>query len=295
MKWIVGMDLRPLSYGALQFATWLGSANAAAGEAVDRFVPVHVLEEAHLRTVLRYHHLDEVIAAAREEAQRTLAREGRPEWLEELQLVQAVHAEESLEFARAAVGAQAILVGRAAGREGHPIVRLGRVARRLLRSLPSPVVVVPPDLRLEDIGPGPIVALTSVADDAVEACRFAATLARRTGRRLALAHVVGSPAERGLPFMPSASLERARLDEVSYGERDLAAWVASAGLAPDSATVLQGSVIDEAIAFAERERAPLVVTGARRRTGVDRMLMPSIGRELAATAPVAVAVVPASA
>ncbi|ABS25238.1 universal stress protein [Anaeromyxobacter sp. Fw109-5] len=293
MNWIVGIDLRPLSHGALQFAAWL-AANAGAGGA-DRFVPVHVLEEEHLRTMLRYHHLDEVIDAAREEAKRTLLREGRAEWLGDLQIVQAVNAERSLEFVRAAAGAEAMVIGRAAAREGHRIVRLGRVARRLLRNLPSPVVVVPPDLRLGDVGPGPIVALTSLADDALEASRFASALARHTGRKLALVHVVGDPAGRGLPFMPSASLERARLDEVRYGEPELAAWVAAAGLRPDTTTVLQGNVIDEAIAFAERERSPLIVAGARRRTGVDRMLLPSIGRELAATSPLAVAVVPASA
>jgi len=294
MTWIVGIDLRPLSHGALQFATWV-AANAVAGEAEDRFVPVHVLEQEHLRSMLRYHHLDEVVEAAREEAKRTLESEGRSEWIRDLQLVQAVRAEESLEFARASAGAAAIIIGRVAGRGDRPMVRLGRVARRLLRNLPSPVVVVPPDLRFADVGPGPVVALTSVADDALEASRFAAAVARHTGRKLALVHVVRHPAEGGLPFMASTSLERARLDEVRYGEHELAAWVASAGLQPDSTTVLQGNVIDQAITFAETQRSPLLVVGARRRTGVDRMLMPSIGRELAAAAGVPVAVVPAGA
>ena len=52
---------------------------------------------------------------------------------------------------------------------------------------------------------------------------------------------------------------------------------------------------DQAIAFAEAQRSPLLVAGARRRFGVDRLLVPSIGRELAATAGVPVAVIPAGA
>lgn len=292
MTWVIGIDLRPLSHGALQFATWI-VANAVAPGA--RFVPVHVLEEEHLRAVLRYHHLDEVVAGAREEAKRTLERHGRTEWIDDLQIVQALRAEESLEFARASARAEAILIGRAAGRSERRFVRLGRVARRLLRALPSPVVVVPPDLEARDVGPGPIVAVTSLADDALAAARFASAVARHMGRKLALVHIVRDPAEGGLPFMPAPSLESVRLDEVRDGERELAAWVASAGLQPDQMIVLQGSVIDQAISFAEAQRSPLLVAGARRRSGVDRLLVPGIGRELAASSGMPVAVVPAGA
>ena len=217
MTWVIGIDLRPGSYGALQFATWM-VANAVRRGAPASF-PVHVLEEEHLRTMLRYHHLDEVVAGAREEAQRTLERHGRSRWIHDLQIVQALRAEESLDFARASAGAEAIIVGRAAGRSERRVVRLGRVARRLLRALPAPVVVVPPDLEAREVGPGPVVALTSLADDALDAVRFATVVARHMGRKLALVHVVRDPAEAGLPFMPATSLESVRLDEVRDGER----------------------------------------------------------------------------
>jgi nucleotide-binding universal stress UspA family protein len=138
------------------------------------------------------------------------------------------------------------------------------------------------------------VALTSAAEDAIEAVRFATALARHMGRKLALVHVV-SDLEAGMPFIPRPSLERARADRVRNGEREVAAWVASAGLQPDSTTVLHGNVIDQAITFADEQRSPLLVVGAHRRSGVDRVLVPSIGRELAATARVPVAVVPPSA
>jgi nucleotide-binding universal stress UspA family protein len=294
MTWIIGVDLRPLSHGALQFASWI-AMNAVASEGAPCFLPVHVLEEDRLLAVLRYHPLDELVAAAREAAQRTLEQHGRTEWLEHLQIFQALRPEERLEVARADAGADAIIIGRAAGRKERRVVRLGRVARRLLRALHSTVVVVPPDLQAHEIGGGPIVALTSTADDAVEAARFATALARHMGRKLALVHIVTDPADEGSPFMPRTALERARMDQVRNGERELAAWVASTGLRPDSTTVLQGNVIDEALAFADGRRSPLLVVGARRREGIDRALVPSIGRELAATAGVPVAVVPAAA
>jgi nucleotide-binding universal stress UspA family protein len=293
MTWILGVDLRPLSHGALQFATWL-ARNSVDSETAPCFFPVHVLEEDRLLAVLRYHPLDELVTAAREAAQHTLEQHGRTEWLEHLQMFQALRPEERLEVARVEARADGIIIGRAAGRKERRVVRLGRVARRLLRALQSTVVVVPPDVA-HNIGGGPIVALTSAADDAVEAARFATTLARHVGRKLALVHIVSDPADEGSPFAPRAALERARIDQVRNGERELAAWVASAGLRPDSTAVLQGNVIDEAIAFADEQRSPLLVVGARRRVGIDRVLVPSIGRELAATAGVPVAVVPAAA
>lgn len=288
--WIIGVDLRPLSHGALQFGAWM--AEHAVPPEETRFVPVHVLEDDHLRNVLRYHHLDEVVAAARGEARRALESQGRSGWLEDLRIVQAPHADERLEAERASSGAEAIVIGRAAGARERPIVRLGRVARRLLRAIPAPVLVVPPDLRSGEVGAGPVVALTSAAGDAPHGVRFAAAVARRIGRKLALVHVVADPAREGLPFVPAATLERAREDELRDGERALAAWIASAGLRPDSATVLQGNVVEQAVLFAEAQRAPLIVAAARRRSGIDRVLVPSIGRELAAVASVPVAVVP---
>jgi nucleotide-binding universal stress UspA family protein len=157
MTWIIGVDLRPLSHGALEFATWL-AMNAVTPESAPCFFPVHVLEEDRLLAVLRYHPLDELVTAAREAAQRTLEQHGRAEWLEHLQIFQALRPEERLEVARADAGADAIIIGRAAGRKERRVVRLGRVARRLLRALQSTVVVVPPDLQAHDIGGGPIVA-----------------------------------------------------------------------------------------------------------------------------------------
>jgi nucleotide-binding universal stress UspA family protein len=55
----------------------------------------------------------------------------------------------------------------------------------------------------------------------------------------------------------------------------------------------QGDPVERGVAHAATVRAPLLVAGARGRAGLERMVIPSVGRELAALATVPVAVVPA--
>jgi nucleotide-binding universal stress UspA family protein len=290
MKWIVGLDLRPSSQGAIRFAAWLaGQSRAEDGE---ELVGIHVLEDEHLRLVLRYHHLDEVIAGARASAEAALAAEGAAPRIRELQVVRGLRAEEALEEARASHGADALIVGRHAGRESHAIVRLGRVARRLLRTLASPVVVVPPDLGADEIGEGPVIALTGLGDDSLAAFRFAQRMARRLGRELGLAHAVPLPEEFGAPYLPQQSLGRLLEENQQEGRLALAEWMKTHGLRADATTVLQGEAVERAVEHARAEGSPLVVTGSRHLSAVERVLVASTGSALAAAAPFAVAVVP---
>jgi nucleotide-binding universal stress UspA family protein len=284
MRWIVGLDLRPRSDGALRFAAWL--ARTAPG--ADSFALVHVLEEEHLRAVLRVHHLDEVTAAARDRAVRELARVEGAAGLGTPEIVRGITADEALAEALARHGADALVVGRIAGREEPRVIRLGRVARRLLRHLPAPVVVVPPD---EDPAAraGPVVALTSLTDDAAEACRFAAAFAERVARPLFVAHVVPFV---DLPFLPGPTLDDLASQGRRAGEAALAAWIAAHGLLPAQSVVLQGGILEQAEELARERDALLVVAGSTRRSGLERLASPSIGAELAAIAPVPVAVVP---
>jgi nucleotide-binding universal stress UspA family protein len=284
MRWIVGLDLRPESEGPARFTRWLVERSRAAGG--ERPVFVHVLEEEHLRHALRVHHLDAVTAAARGAAERLLSRAGAAG---ELRIVQGLTAEDALEEARAAADAAGIVVGRAAGREGAAIVRLGRVARRLLRRLASPVVVVPPDLRAEDLGDGPVVALTSLAPDAVPACRLAATLAADLGRPLAICHVARAEV---LPYLPPEAID---LDgRRASGEEALARWLTAEGLRADRTVVLAGSTVERALEWAEGERAPLLVAGSRHLSTRERLFQTSVGSALASTARIPIVVAPAA-
>jgi nucleotide-binding universal stress UspA family protein len=291
MRWIVGLDLLPRSAGAVHFASWLAGATAPRG--ADGFVAVHVLEQEHLRAALRTHHLDELLASARAAVVRTLEAEGAAGAVGDLDVVQAATADEGLAAARVARDAGAVVLGRRARRDEDRLVRLGRVARRLLRAPPCPLVVVPPDLGPADLGDGPVLVLTSLEDDALSAARFGADLARRTGRRLELLHVVPHLAANSPEFLPAAALEERTEELVAEGERALAAWVRRHALAPDATLVRPGDLFSVAPRRAEVARAPVLVVGARRRGAVERWLTPSIATELAATAPVPVAVVPA--
>jgi nucleotide-binding universal stress UspA family protein len=282
MRWIVGLDLRPGSEGPVRFVRWLleSSRTHTAGQAVY----VHVLEEEHLRFALRQHHLDEVTAAAREAAERLLSGVGMSG---EIRIVQGLAAEDALEEARASTGADGVVVGRAAGREGRAIVRLGRVARRMLRRLASPVAVVPPDFRGEAAGAGPVVALSSLRDDAIGACRLAAALAAEVGRPLAICHAARAEA---LPYLPPAAIDlEARR---AAGEEDLARWLKAHGLRADTTAVVVGSPVERALEWAEGAKAPFVVAGSRHLSVAERIVQASTGTALAATARSPIVVAP---
>lgn len=292
MRWIIGLDLRPRSVGALRFASWLGAATAP--REAERFIAVHVLEEEHLRAALRTQHLAEVEAAARGQVRRLLDAEDPDGRIVEVEVVQATAADEGLRAEQKARGADGAVIGRIARREERRLVRLGRVARRLLRDPPGPTFVIPPDLGRDAIGDGPIVALTSLDVDAEAACAFAARLAARTGRPLDLVHVVPHLAANSPEFIPAHLLAEHSEELVKQGEKDLAAWVKDRGLHPSRTHVLRGDLFDAAVLHAEQVRAPFIVIGLHPRGGLERLVSPSIASELAATATVPVLVVPAA-
>lgn len=290
MKLVIGLDLRPYSQGALHFARWLAAASRRRDET---FVGVHVLAQDHLAAVLRYSHMDEIRDGALASARAAVLATGMEGLLGEPRIVVGTVADEVLPDTVREVGATALLIGRMAKRGESPVVRLGRVARRLVRSLEVPVIVVPPDLTAPQIGDGPVLALTSMEDDSVAAARFAAELAARLGRKLELLHVMRDLTEFAPYGIVGETSERGQVEERRAREAALAEWSKRQGLAPDSMVVLAGEVIDKAIARAREVGTPLVVAGARRMPVAQRMLLPTVGKELAAASPTAVAIVPA--
>lgn len=291
MKWIVGLDLRPSCEGALQFARWLSRISRADGE---RVLAVHVIEEEPLRAALRVHHMDEVLRIARERAERILREGGAPELASTLTLevVPALRAEETLVEVLRREAADAFVVGRLATCGSHRLVRLGRVARRLLKRLAAPVIVVPPDLRERDLGDGPLVMATDLTDASVEACRFAQLLGHRLARSVTLVTVAADPKDAAPYGLPDDQVEALRREALEAGEIELRAWIEANDLLVGATVALVGDRIETVIELATRLRSPLVVAGSHRRAGADRLLVPSSARELAAAATVPVAVVP---
>jgi nucleotide-binding universal stress UspA family protein len=274
MTWIVDLDLRPPSHGALRFAAAFARASAAPDG--ERFVPVHVLDAEHLRAVLRVKHLDEVVDAERELARRMVREEAASASFADVQVVQALREEEGLAAARERHGADGVIVARDDGR----LVRLGRVARRLLGSAPCPVVIVPSATAAGAQLDGPVAVLTDLDDPSIDAWLFGAKVARQAGRAVIALHVVsagGSPgAQRGA------------------SEQDVLTWTARCGVGADRAVVARGDVVEEALAFADAHRTLLLVAGSRRHGWLERAARRSLGHVLASRAARPVAIVPSS-
>jgi nucleotide-binding universal stress UspA family protein len=268
MRWIIGMEVHHRSTAAVQFARWLSLATRSRWD--EDFVGVHVLDANHLAVVLRTRHFDEVLEDARtaseEELERASSGDGRPR----VDVVQALTIAEGLEVARAAHGADGIIIARVARHESYHLLRLGDVGRRLLRRLPSPIVVVPPTFTLRSAGSGPIVALTGLGPDALPACRLAAGLAGSTGRELAMAHVA----------------------DAASGDAALAEWIERHEVWPDATAVLHGDLAEAGLAFAEARGAALLAIGAGPLKGIRRLLGAKLACRLAAVAEVPLLVVP---
>ena len=282
MKWLVGLDLRESGRGAVHFASWLAHQGAPADVAA-----VHVLEQSYLLDVLRREHLVDVEAAAESRVEQVLREAGLP--------TAGVHVREGdvIEHVLAAMATEravdALVLGRQAHAGDHKIVRLGRVARKLVRTLPVPVIVVPPEL--EAPADGPIVVATDLTDESAEAAAFARRLADTTGRSLVVAHVVPTYDDGGA-FVPAATLQQFYHQLGLERERDVESWVAKHGLSTAPRVVATGDVVGRIIGVAQKERAALVVVGSRRLRAVERLFTASVGTDLCRHAPCAVAIAP---
>ena len=163
----------------------------------------------------------------------------------------------------------------------------------LLRRLPVPVVVVPPDLRRGDLGDGPVVVATDMQHEAAVACRFAELLARRLERDLVVVNVVAFPVGYGEQYIPERYLEEARHERLTHADLELRRWIHDLHLdGTVDAKVRLGRIVPRVEEVAEEVRSCLVVCGSRRLDAFARTLVGSTGTELAATAARPVAIVP---
>jgi nucleotide-binding universal stress UspA family protein len=289
MKWIVGVDLRETATGALHFALWL--ARHATQPVRHTFVPVHVLEESYLLQVLRYTHEAEVEARALADARAQLARAELESIAQPIKITRGVVADDALVRELDAERADALVIGRQAPSHERHFVRLGRVARRLVRGLPCPIIVAPPDLRVDRIGQGPIVLATDLEETCSAAATFAHRLAMATGRRLVVAHVIPHEVE-SARYIPTTTIEQFYSQVGLDRQRDLQHWKAAHGV-PDAASIVaHGDVVARLTAIAEIEGAPMIVCGSRVLGVVERVFATSVATDLSCWAECAIAIVP---
>lgn len=289
MRWIVGIDLRPRSHGAIAYGAWLHE-HATEGNEHD-LVGVHVLEERDFSQAMGHLSTEEISRMATETAGEVLERANAAH-IEDIRMVWGKSAEQTLADARQREDADGLIVGRAAATHGRRLVRLGRVARRLVRRLPAPIIVVPPDLDPATLT-GPIIATTDLSDDSLAACRFAARMAASLSRKLIVVHGVPIPEDYGAHYIPAETLEKLRVEHQETGEKELAAWTTAAGIRGHEERVLQGRVTEHVLELADTLCPALIATGSRHLSIAERLLLASMGTELAGHSPWPVAVVAA--
>ncbi len=287
-KWIIGLDLRPAGRGAIDFSRWLHEASTEERVSV---VGIHVLEEAHLQAALRYHHLDELEQAATKAADSQIADAGAGPCIMQRHIVQGVQASNALKTAQDYHLAGGTIVGRLAPREGGRVFRLGRTARRLLRLLPGPVVVVPPDFE-PPAADAPVVVTTNLRQDSATAMHFGVEFAKMTGRPVTALHVVPEPDAYAAHYIPAESRAKIAKEHGEEARLNMKRWLTGLGLRADNEEVVSGHITESAVEYAQSCGAAMLVCGSRRLSTVERLLLTSIGSELAATASCPVAVVP---
>ena len=287
MRWIAGLDLIERSRGAARFAAWMRERTGG------HLMGAHVVETMPYafsgpgETAPDFG--DWVLRRTREFAEEIDVADA----FDTFDAIEASAPEDGLVAAIEQGRGDALVIGRRAPRAATGLIRLGRVARRLVRVLPAPVVVVPPDLMAGEIGDGPVVVGTDFADDSRSALRFGRELARALERELVLVHVATTP--RSIQrYLPRASRKKAAADHVAHVQTNAKGWSLQHGLEDTRLEVVSGTIAPALVTLATDEDACLVVVGSRRLSVAERLFLSSVGSELAASSPIAVAIIPPS-
>ena len=287
MTWLLGVDLRPDAEGAVAFASWLASARKE-----DTVIPVHVLVADHLQAVLQHHHLAEVQDAAKVAIRALTEKHDTDGHFAAPRIVEGGTAEGRLEIIREETGSRVLVLNRFATESRRSLRRLGRVARRSLRELKSPVITVPPGLTAEKIGDGPVLVSTNLTEECARALEFGADLAKRLGRKLVVATVRRLPDQQAPSYMGDETPGKVADARKAEASEALAKWVQDHGHAVDDQVVLLGEVVTNVCKYAEEQKACIVVAGSRRLSKLERLFLTSVGRGLSAISPTPVAIVP---
>lgn len=279
--WLLGLDLGPRCSGALQFARLLRERLHV------RVVGVFVSEMWPL--ALPPGEGTALALSLRDEAGSSLATMPTADpgaAVDTTRIIDAVDAETGL--SAAAREAAGVVLGRRVASTGA-WTRLGRVARRLLRRLPAPVIIVPPELANDEFA-GPVMLATDITDFSAAAARFAVAFARELGRPLVCVHV-GQPRWDGSYGLLEPRRDELRATYREATERATRDWATRH--CPDAELTHEyGDPVERLVALAEHVRPSLLVLGTGRPGMVERIFTGSTASTVAAAAPCAVAVVP---
>ncbi len=280
-RWLIGLSLAADELGPLELGAWLHQTTG---------VPLQVLHVAEVPSLPKRYR-DELRAGLEQLVDQQIAEAGLADAISAPEVSLGRQAARELVERAAALGA-GLLVGRAAPRSASSIVRLGRVARRVLRHLPGVVGVVPPDLERGDIGSGPVLLAIDPSGDGEAAVGFARELAKRTERELLAVHVFDPLAAGAVRTLPPDLAGRYRIAWEEEERSALEDFVRRNELENVRRLTSEGSACDRILEAATRERASFIVCGSRRLSAAERLFEGSTGSLLAATADVPVFVVP---
>lgn len=283
----VGVELDEEHIGAVRFAAAMGSGGTVVGLHV---IPAPTFFEPVLETG--------ELATIREQVARNVTRllsgAGIAEAAQQVEVVEAETIEGGLSDVADARKLDLLVIGRRARRGEDPIVRLGEVTRRVLRRLPVPLVIVPPefgDAWAGDpgLGAGPIILATDLSEHGEAAGELAKSLSARMSRPLLLAH--GTDAfSWGVSYLSPAAKARIEAEVRERADAELAAWAEARGLGEAERHVFIGDPVKGVLRLVAERDPAMLVTGSRGLGPLQRAIGASVSTELAASAPVPVAV-----
>ena len=287
MRWVVGLDLRAHSSGAIHFANWLyqqgqpGTQMLTGLHAVDP--EVFKLARAPSRS--------EVLGSARKAAEAAVLSRGARPAFTAIDAVESEDVIESLAEAARLAATTGLIVGRRARSDDFALVRLGKVARRLLRRLEGPMFVVPPELERDGIGSGPILCAVELDAQGAAVARFGERLGRSLKRPVQLVHVFDAGDPIGMEYLPEGSWDDMHRVRHETSEVSLERWRQASGLAAPT-MLATGQTVAELVSAAQSFAACMLLCGSRRLSLAQRMWSASVASTLAAAADLPVGVVP---
>lgn len=276
---VFGIDLTYKSHGALAFAGWLRAMLTP-----DDVEAVHMIPTSKDSPAVR----EERIQRAQAVLQERLGAADHAQTFARVQVREAAEVVEGL--AQVESFARALVLGRRSRSGERALVHLGPVARRLLRDLPLPTIVVPPELEPPALG-GPIVLATDLETHSEQAARFAEQLARECRCELIVVHFAEVHFNEYVDEADTGWLARSEQFR-SEAAANLDRWTGTHGLDTCRRIGLCGSPVELLLDLVEREHASLLVLGSRRLTTTARLFTTSTASTMAAYAACPVAVVP---
>jgi nucleotide-binding universal stress UspA family protein len=171
------------------------------------------------------------------------------------------------------------------GRTGIKRLLLGSVAERVLRTAPSPVMVVPPHdvVPTETVSFKHIVCAIDFSDSSLAALRWAMSLAQETDAHLWLLHTIEVPPE----LRASTVVTGDEVNELNASARADALNRLRSLIPPQAAgfcsietATATGEAAHAILRFAAEHKADLIVMGAQGHGAIDRLIFGSKTRDV---------------